>query len=172
MGSPIPGDVVWVIAMDLLQASAYQAGVAVLTAYDGYMRQQDLCQLLKEDLHTADGVLSLTFGFSERGKTTKTGGGDQPGSGRRPPLAPHFRAHTWSPGFPDDAQSIHPTVAALVLGHRLRVGRTAASSRRDVRVDGFLRVSRGSGGAAETLPDGPQCFILSHQHAGSVSGRL
>jgi hypothetical protein len=72
-GGPIPEEVVWLIALDMVQQGSVLEACWVLTQYDIYGREQDLEQLKFEDVHYDGKVMALDLGVSARGESTKTG---------------------------------------------------------------------------------------------------
>ena len=72
-GGPIPEEIVFLAAVELIREGHVYEGCWVLCQYDSYGREQDMEQLWGSDISWDNSTLALVFGESERGQSAKTG---------------------------------------------------------------------------------------------------
>lgn len=72
-GGPIPREAIWHRVIKFFEAGKAREGVALAVAFDGYLRSQDLRQVLAMDAFFDGHSVALTFGISSRGSSSKAG---------------------------------------------------------------------------------------------------
>ena len=72
-GGPVPEEIVYFVAIEMIQNGYIYHGFWVLTQYDTYGREQDMEQLCGADISYHKRTMALVFGVSSRGESVKTG---------------------------------------------------------------------------------------------------
>ena len=72
-GGPLPEEIVYLMAFEMIQDGYIYHCFWVLTQYDTYGREQDMEQLCGADISYHKRTMALVFGVSSRGESVKTG---------------------------------------------------------------------------------------------------
>jgi hypothetical protein len=72
-GGPVPEEIIFLVAIDLIESGHVYEGCWVLWQYDIYGREQDMEQLHGADVHYDGKTLAIELGQASRGESVKTG---------------------------------------------------------------------------------------------------
>jgi hypothetical protein len=72
-GGPVPEEIIFLAAIDLIESGYVYEGCWVLCQYDIYGREQDMEQLHGADVHYDGKTLAIELGQASRGESVKTG---------------------------------------------------------------------------------------------------